>query len=459
MEFYSLYDHTGIAVHLEKMAAKGWLLEKIGVWGWTYRRCEPMQVRFAVTYFPKTDHYEPKPTEDELTFQDYCKEAGWVLAASSAQLQIFYHPDPDAVPIETDALTQVENIHETGKKTFLMNNYLFLGLAFLQVSIQLLGNLSNPIDLFTQTSVPFAIFIWGLLGVLSTVDLITYYRWRKKALVLAEEEDRFLPTKSHPSVQVICLSCAIFGYLVWVLTLSNPRMSVYSVALFCCTMLLIGAVNGTRLLMKRLNVSASTNRFITILVDVILAISLFVGMTLFVIQSGFLQRKPVDTYEYLGCEREVYADPLPLYVDDLMECERSDYSSEIVRENHGLFGWEFIGFQNGRKDRGDELPGIWYYVVEVENDWAFEKCWEDRLDAYGGVTTKEEMTDPWSGGMVAEDPDPWQAEEVYRQYIDQIPTRNRLIRWEERFVWLELDWEPTPEQMQIITEKLRQFEP
>ena len=61
MEFYSLYDHTGIAVHLEKMAAKGWLLEKIGVWGWTYRRCEPMQVRFAVTYFPKTDHYEPKP--------------------------------------------------------------------------------------------------------------------------------------------------------------------------------------------------------------------------------------------------------------------------------------------------------------------------------------------------------------------------------------------------------------
>ena len=26
VELYSLYDHTGIAAHLEKMAAKGWLL-------------------------------------------------------------------------------------------------------------------------------------------------------------------------------------------------------------------------------------------------------------------------------------------------------------------------------------------------------------------------------------------------------------------------------------------------
>lgn len=33
---YSFYDFTGLASHLEAMAAKGWLAEKIGVLGIRY---------------------------------------------------------------------------------------------------------------------------------------------------------------------------------------------------------------------------------------------------------------------------------------------------------------------------------------------------------------------------------------------------------------------------------------
>ena len=142
-----------------------------------------------------------------------------------------------------------------------------------------------------------------------------------------------------------------------------------------------------------------------------------------------------------------------------MECDRSDYSNEIVQDYRGILGWSFIGFQNGRKDRNNDLPGLWYYVVEIKNDWAFERCWEDRLDAYGGVTTEAEMIYPWSSGLLAEDPAPWGAEAVYMQYYDQSFTGSRLIRWEDRFVWLELDWEPTSEQIRIIAEKLSGFQP
>ena len=38
---YSFYDFTGLASHLEAMAAKGWLAEKIGVLGIRYRRIQP----------------------------------------------------------------------------------------------------------------------------------------------------------------------------------------------------------------------------------------------------------------------------------------------------------------------------------------------------------------------------------------------------------------------------------
>ena len=43
---YSFYDHTGIEAHLTAMAARGWLLEKMDLWGWRYRRTEPRRLWF-----------------------------------------------------------------------------------------------------------------------------------------------------------------------------------------------------------------------------------------------------------------------------------------------------------------------------------------------------------------------------------------------------------------------------
>ena len=45
LNLYSFYDHTGMERHLEKMAAKGWLLESIGTTLWRYRRIEPQRLR------------------------------------------------------------------------------------------------------------------------------------------------------------------------------------------------------------------------------------------------------------------------------------------------------------------------------------------------------------------------------------------------------------------------------
>jgi len=459
LELYSLYDHTGIAAHLECMAAQGWLLEKIGTWGWTYRQCEPKQVRFAVTYFPKASAYEAGPSEGELTFRAYCEEAGWILAASSAQLQVFYHEDPNCTPMETDAPTQVENIHEAGKKTFLLSNFLFLGLSIFEILVVGLTNLTgNTVKFFTDGNVFFSMFIWCILLVLSTVELVTYYRWRKKALRLAEEEERFLSTKSHPWMQAACLIVVAVGYVLWLLSMQNGGMAVYALIMFAAMMILIAVVNGTRILLKKLKVSKTANKVITIAVDVVLAFSLVFGMTYWAVTSGIGRRKPVDTYDYHGREREVYADPLPLYVDDLMETEREDYSCEVLQDNRSPFGWAYIAEQNVRRDREDQ-PGMGYYIAEVYGEGAFAMCWKDRLDAYGGVTTPEEMKEPWDGGLVAVDPAPWQADEAYQQYRDREPNRIWLIRWGNRFVKLDLDWEPTPEQMQIIAEKLLQFEP
>ena len=48
IEPLSFFNHTGISRHLEKMAAKGWMIEKIVNTGWVYRRIEPKNIHFAV---------------------------------------------------------------------------------------------------------------------------------------------------------------------------------------------------------------------------------------------------------------------------------------------------------------------------------------------------------------------------------------------------------------------------
>ena len=119
LETFSFYDRTGLEAHLARMAAEGWLVEKIGQFFWYYRKIEPKTLTFSVTYFPKASQFDPRPSEEQETFYDFCAHTGWVLAAANAQLQVFYNERPDPVPIETDPVQEVETIHRAMKKSFL----------------------------------------------------------------------------------------------------------------------------------------------------------------------------------------------------------------------------------------------------------------------------------------------------------------------------------------------------
>ena len=112
----SFYDQKGIEDKLEKMAARGWMLEKPGTVFWTYRKIPPQSLRFAVTYFPSATQFDPGPSEAQLTKEEFCAWDGWRLVARWDAMQIFCTAQEDPVPIETDPVTQVENIRRTMKK-------------------------------------------------------------------------------------------------------------------------------------------------------------------------------------------------------------------------------------------------------------------------------------------------------------------------------------------------------
>lgn len=67
-EQFLYYDGEGIARHLEKMAARGWRLEKIGALTWRYGRMEPAGVHYAVTDFPRRRSTTPIPLTARRSF-------------------------------------------------------------------------------------------------------------------------------------------------------------------------------------------------------------------------------------------------------------------------------------------------------------------------------------------------------------------------------------------------------
>ena len=150
--FYSYYDRSGIARHLEEMAARGWMLDKLGSWSWRYRQTEPRALHFAVTYFPSASQFDPHPSEGQETLWDFCAAAGWELAASVAQIQIFYNEQEDPVPIETDPAVEFDTMNRSMKRGFLSSYWALLALSLLEIGINLRQLWKNPLDILSDVS-------------------------------------------------------------------------------------------------------------------------------------------------------------------------------------------------------------------------------------------------------------------------------------------------------------------
>ena len=112
----SFYDPEAIQRKLEQMAARGWMIQKAGNLFWTYTKIPPQKLRFAVTYFPGASEFDPKPSERQLEREELCAQDGWRLVLRWDAMQIFCTDREDAVPIDTDPVPQVDNIHRTMRK-------------------------------------------------------------------------------------------------------------------------------------------------------------------------------------------------------------------------------------------------------------------------------------------------------------------------------------------------------
>lgn len=456
-EFYSIWDHTGLEAHLARMAEKGWLIEKIDSFGWVYRRIEPKKLTFCVTYYPKASDFAPGPTEDQETFYEFCQYAGWELAASCAQLQVFVNQRENPIPIETDPALELDTIHRTMKRSALISHILLAVLALLQGGMLVSNLLRNPIRMLSSSSGFFSGICWILVLLLSGSEIIAYYRWRARAKKAAERGE-FLSTNSRIKLQIGCLVIVGIGLLYYFLSLftSGDRvMMTIAPLMFLGLGLLIFLANALKKLLKRMKVSANVNRVVTFVFIFVMSFALVGGVTfgmLAGIRRGWF-RGDRDTYQYHGSVFVIYDDELPLTVEDLTGGDYGEnaYTREW-RDTASLLLARYEAHQYRRFDTENfsDLPALDYTVTLVKLPALYDMCKNALLAEYDG--SDEYWRDR---AYVLQDAAPWGAKEAYRVVDAEYgPWNIYLLCYPDRFVEFCPDWELTPEQMALVGEKL-----
>ncbi len=453
---YSFYDHTGMEKSFEKMAAKGWLVEKPAYLGWRYRRIEPKSLTFTVTYFPGASDFDPVPGDGQQTFWELCELAGWKLACTTGQLQVFYNENPDAVPIETDAILQLENIHASAKRAYLWQYifYIILGLLY---TWMLIGKiLYDPAELFSNNIQLFNMVCFPTLIIISIAELITYYRWRKKAIKAAETTNEFLPTKGTGNLQGVML-LLIIVLLIFFLT-NNIFYGEKLYGIFITAYLLgIAALgfllNRIKNMLKSHGVSAKRNLFFTLAVDVVLAIAfvsiLTYAVIAFVEHSPFETHKPVRTYvEESGWEWDIYADAIPLKVEDLTAVRYKDYSYIEDKVQSSVF-LSKKKYRQWAIPNGEDAPEISYTILDTHFSPIYHLCLESLLRL--GEEDVKHFGESWE----PIDAIPWNADAVWQKYYGSNPSGQYIICYDNRIIELDcFNLELTTAGKKAIGEKL-----
>lgn len=452
--FYSYYDRTGLARHMEQRAAQGWMLERFGKQSVVYRRTEPKQLRFAVTYFPAASQFDPHPSEQQEGFWDLCAAAGWQLAASSAQMQIFYTESPDPVPLETDPAVELDTLHRAMKRSFLGPYWALLVLCLMQLVLLGYQTIQSPIDtLSSATRLVSGVSFLPLL-LLVGAELVRYHRWRHRARQAVEAGSPLPELRSARKLTLLVLG--LLGVeLVGILAVYSASRGMLLLLLGC--FLIFGLVflllRGTQSFLKRRNVPKAVNLAVTVVLALALYFALMAGLTAFTLKqgSGWLTgHSPVETYEAHGMTWQVHHDDIPLRIEDLTGLVSEDWSTTAEVSRSPLLTYREYE-QRARLDTTEDLPDLSYEIVEVHMPALYDLCKQDLLAQYW-YNTPEEYRDNYL--PIA--PALWGAEEAYQLHsYDGTPSRYYFLCWEDRLVKVHFWWDPTPEQIALAGEVLK----
>jgi hypothetical protein len=457
-ETFTFYDHSGIAAHLEKMALKGWFLERFGAMFWIYRKAASQVVHYAVIFNPIASEFDPEHTEAQETFNEFCRHTGWEFVASSGQMQIFYNFQANPVPIHTDPMLELQNIQRSAKKSSLPIYAILLccSLAFGLIWVRQL--LRDPLAFLSEGADLAAMVSVLILFLFCVIEIGGYYVWRFKAH-RAARHGVLLRTKGS-SIPVRIIEIVVMGLLLW--QLFSMGKSGDSMRLTVVLTLLIGQfvlrfiVNAVREALKNSNVTTDVTRMVTLAVSIVLSLILVFGVIPGVNAIGRNREAAhLGSYYYQGLDYVTYHDTLPLSLEDLASGDYTQFNKRL-QENESILMAMIDGHQWS-------YPGVTDLPATSEIDYTVIVAKAPFLYGFAKdyLYQKEEQRDDSEETLVPRniyepiDASPWGADEAYQlMFSGSEPIPTYLLCYDDRIVEITFNWTPAQEQMTVVGEKM-----
>ena len=135
---------------------------------------------------PQADALDPKPSEEQMIFRDFCAHAGGILAGTIGEIHVFYSLEKDPTPIETEPAIQLENIHRTVKKNSLIGGRWNLITSLALLALFLVSTQTNPIGVCSSPLQLFCGACWLVSGLFLLTEAVSYRLWYRRARERAE---------------------------------------------------------------------------------------------------------------------------------------------------------------------------------------------------------------------------------------------------------------------------------
>ena len=431
---------------LEKQAARGWLLSKMGSWFWTFTETDPRPLQFAVTYFSKATEYDPLPTDGQRDKEALCARSGWHLAARRHDLQVFYTADADAPPLETDPVVRVESVYRAMVRLTIRPRLFTAVLCLFWMLLRWLDFRHDPIRFLSDGFDVITLPVWFLLLAACMVESIACLAWHRRARPAAEETGLFLPPRIPTRISWVFAAVAILLLCLATFGSALPPQWYLAWLVIC-----FAATGGGTLLRKRLrekDYPAGLNQVTTGLlvlavyvVGIVVLLAVSLGSHL-----GQTDHVVAGSYERNGRTYEIYNDPLPLTVDDLLETDAvysstafADSASPLLRQSmydHSPITPEYAG-----------APTVWYTIYDTGFAFVQDMVVDQLLSEHRDEIQEDGTV--FTDSYFPLDPTPYGAKAAYQlEWSTTGPIPQYLLCWPGRVVEISFAYlVPTEEQL------------